>query len=271
MTKIRSYLAYLRKRKINGLLLILLFIGQSCLANNSQITLVTEHLPPYQIVNNNNYEISGFATEIVKEVLKRSQYQYTITAYSWVRSYNLAIKKPNTCIFSIARIPTREQLFSWIGTITEKNNAVVWGLKSNNHSQNIKNIEDLKSYVTAVNKNDVTHIGMKENGFSEGEHLYVLHNSQSLLKLLFKRPEIDFIIADDITINYRAKLAGIDINLLQRVLEIENLSLNFYLACNLNSDKKIIESLTLKLKELHQDGSYQKILARWKSVMPHLL
>jgi len=234
------------------------------------VLLVTEHLPPYQIINEDNV-ISGFATDVVIETLKRSHYNYKLNLYSWVRSYNLSLDKPNTCIFSIARIPVREKLFSWIGPITEKNNAVIWGLKSNKNSHLIKKINDIKKYVTAVNKNDATHIGMLQNGFIEGKHLYVLEHTKSLLKLLVKRPEIDFIIADDITITHRAKLAGINTNLLQRVIEMKSLPLNFYLACNLKTSPSILSTLTQKLSDIHQDGTYEKILSKWKSKMPHLM
>jgi len=251
-------------------MLALIFYGFQCQSFASNITLVTENLPPYQIVGKNNHDISGFAYDIIKETFKRSKINYTLAAYPWVRSYNLSLNKANTCIFSIARIPIREAKFTWIGQITEKNNAVVWGLKSNKNSQQIQTLDDLKKYVIAVNQDDVTHLGMLKNGFIEGKHLYLLHNTNSLINLLVTRPEIDFIIADDITISYRADLAGVDIKLLQRVLEIDNLPLDFYLACNKNTDKKIIATLTDNLAEIHQDGTYLKILAHWKNKMPHL-
>jgi len=239
-------------------------------ANKVSVTLVTEDLPPYQIINADN-TISGFATEVVLETLKRSHYNYNLTLYPWVRSYNLALNKSNTCIFSIARLPIRKKMFKWIGPITEKNNAVVWGLKSNDHSQHIKTLNDLKKYIIAVNKNDATHLGMLKNGFIEGKHLYILEHTQSLLKLLLQRPEIDFIIADDITITHRAKLADIDTNLIQRVIEIKNLPLDFHLACSLTTDKKVLKSLTEQLDGIHKDGTYEKILSKWRSKMPHLI
>mgnify|MGYP003671223500 FL=1 len=64
------------------------------------IHLVTEHLPPYQIEDENK-NLSGFAVEVIKETMKRSQYDYTMNSYSWVRSYKLAQIKANHCIFSI--------------------------------------------------------------------------------------------------------------------------------------------------------------------------
>jgi len=261
---------YTLKVKLHLSMLALTFYGVQCQATPAKITLVTENLPPYQIIGKNNHDISGFAYDIVKETFKRSKINYSLAAYPWVRSYKLSLNNPNTCIFSIARIPIREAKYTWIGQITEKNNAVVWGLKTNKHSQQIQTLDDLKKYVIAVNQDDVTHLGMLKNGFKEGKHLYLLQNTNSLINLLVTRSEIDFIIADDITISYRADLAGVDINLLQRVLEIDNLPLDFYLACNKKTDKKVIATLTDKLAEIHQDGTYLKILAHWKNKMPRL-
>ena len=248
--------------------LLILFYGKS-VVSAPKITLVTEHLPPYQLIHD-DASVTGFATEVVLEVFKRAQIDYTLQGYPWVRTYNLALKKANHCIFSIARIPSRETLFNWIGPITEKNNAVVWGLKSNTRSQEVNTLEDLKYYTTAVNQNDVTHTGMLNIGLTEGDNLYVLHHNKSLINLLVTRNEIDFIVADDITIPHRAKLAGVDLSLLHRVIEVKNLPLNFYLACNVNTDDSITQKLAASLTQVHQDGTYNKILAKWQGEMTSL-
>ena len=128
----------------------------------------------------------------------------------------------------------------------------------------------MKRYTTAVNKNDVTHTGMLNIGLIENKNLYVLDHSMSLINLLVTRPEIDFIVADDITIPHRAKLSGVSTNLLHRVIELKDLPLNFYLACSINTDRHVIENLKTSLSSIHQDGTYKNILSRWKSKMPHL-
>ncbi len=255
------------KLQLNCLLILFLSLSHNSFANEAEITFVTEHLPPYQIVNS-NAQLSGFAIELIHEVAKRSGFKYQLHAYSWERSYNLTQKKPNYCIFSIARIPAREQLFTWIGTLTEVNNAVIWGLKERQYPS-FTDIDQLKIYQIAVIQNDVTHLGMVERGFIDGQNLYVLKQTNSLLNLLNNRPEIDFIVADDITIVYRAQLAGIDIDKLQRIFEIKDLQLNFYLACNKMTHPELIYTLQQALDEIHQDGFYKKTLARWKSKMVH--
>jgi polar amino acid transport system substrate-binding protein len=256
------------KKYILALISVLFFITDS-FAKQAEVTFVTEHLPPYQIVKEDS-SIIGFATEVVLEVALRSEIDYSLKLYPWVRTYNLALKKSNYCIFSIARIPSREKLFKWIGPVTEKNNAVIWSLKSNIHGRQVKTIDDLKNYITAVNKSDATHTGMLNIGLTEGENLYVLHHSKSLINLLVTRPEIDFIVADDITIPHRVMLAGFSDDLLHRVFEVKSLPLDFFLACNINTDSDIIEKLTTSLTNIHQDGTYKKIFSKWKSKMPHL-
>jgi len=249
-------------------LCVYLFIGK-CFANEVNITLVTEHLPPYQIVHSDS-TVTGFSTEIVEEVFNRAHTNYTLYGYPWVRTYNLALKKNNHCIYSIARIPSRENLFSWIGGITEKNNAVIWALKSNKNAHKIENLDDLKKYTTAVNKNDVTHTGMLDIGLVEKENLYVVHYSKSLINLLVTRPEIDFIVVDDITISHRAKWANVPMDSLQRVIEVKSLPLDFYLACNKKTDQKIIDKLKRSLASVHEDGTYEKILVKWSKDLSHI-
>ena len=160
-------------RTFSAILFIITFLSSHCFAEQEKITLVTEHLPPYQIIKDDS-SVTGFSTDIVLELFTRTQIDYSLHAYPWVRTYNLALKKSNHCIFSIARIPSREELVKWIGPVTEQNNAVIWSLKSNIHSKEIKSLDDLKHYITAVNKNDATHTAMLEIGLIENENLYVL-------------------------------------------------------------------------------------------------
>lgn len=245
--------------------MLLMSVCGASFARTPTIMLATEHLPPYQIISS-DLDVSGFATEIVLETMKRSQYSFKFNSYTWARSYNLAQQKANVCIYSIARIPARELLFKWIGKITEVNNAVFWGLKKDQHKLPYT-IEQIKNFTTAVNLNDATHLGLLKHGFINGENLYVLNNTQSLIELLVSRPEINFIVADDITISYRAQLVGVDMNDLQRIFEIKDLPLDFHLACSNQTDDNIIAELTKSLKSIHQDGTYNAILTKWKSSM----
>lgn len=229
--------------------------------NAPSIHLVTEHLPPYQIEAKNK-SLSGFAVDVIKAAMKRSQYDYTLDSYSWSHSYKLAQVKANHCIFSLARTKSRETLFKWVGPIYYVNNTAMWALKT--RTIKVENLNDVKKYTVAVSRDDMTHIGLIELGFKENEHLYVLDNTKSLVKLLLTRPGIDLIVANDMTIKFHTNLAGVTIDDLQRVYEIKSLPLNLFFACSKQTDDNIIKHLSKNLQSLYQDGSYDTILKKWR-------
>ena len=252
-------------KKTSYIALTLLWVALPINANKSPfIHIVTEHLPPYQIVTKNK-PLSGFAVDIIKETMARSQYAYSMKNYSWLRSYNLAQVKANHCIFSVVRLKSRENMFKWVGPISNVNNTAMWARKDRHIK--ISNLNDAKKYIIAVNRNDFTHIGLIERGFSEDENLYVLDHTKSLISLLITRPEIDLIVADDTTIKFRTELAGANISELQRIYEIKDLPLNFFFACSKKTDDNIIQHLSNKLQSLYQDGSYDAIWGKWRNTL----
>lgn len=253
--------------KISLLLLSSLFLpSQAEVSDISRpIHIVTESLPPYQVLNQG--KIEGFSTEIVKEVFKRAELPYIMSINSWTRSYNLALQRKGVCIYSIARLPFRESLFRWIGNIT-KTNMVIFGAKGKAPFE-IQSLKQALNHTVAVIKDDITHQALLKHGFKDGENLYVVENTSSLLKLLISREDIDLIVADDITIHYRALLANIDMSQISRLFEMPDLPLNFYLACNKDTDAASILRLEQALIEIKQDGSYQKIFEKWQRYLPN--
>ena len=229
------------------------------------LTIVTEHLPPYQIVDEQGH-ISGFATELIEMLMSNVDIDYRHAAYSWTRSYNLAKTQKNTCIYSIARIPSREKLFHWIGSLTETH-AVIYANKKNRNII-INEVADAKNYVIAVIRDDVTHLALQERGFEENKNLYVIDNTKSLAALLIHKKEIDLIVADDITLPYRAEIANVDISQIKRMIEIEDLPLNFYLACHPNTEGDILQKLKVELARLKASKDYRMVLKRWQYNIP---
>lgn len=265
ITRHKQNNASLYIKKISYLASTLLWIALPISANQSPfIHIVTENLPPYQIVTQNK-PLSGFAVDLIKETMARSHYAYSMKYYSWVRSYNLAQIKANHCIFSVARLKSRESMFKWVGPISNVNNTAMWARKGRHIK--ISNLNDAKKYTIAVNRNDFTHIGLMERGFNEGNNLYVLNDTKSLISLLMTRPEIDLIVVDDTTIKFRTELVGANINDLQRVYEIKDLQLNFFFACSKKTDDNVIKHLSNKLQSLYQDGTYDIIWEKWRHTL----
>lgn len=246
--------------KLFGLNALLLCLA-SASAQQTKLSIVTEHLPPLQYLNSEQ-RVTGLSTQIVKELMRRSDYAFDLNLHSWTRAYQLALNVENTCIYSMAKLPTREALFKWVGALV-KTNSVFYALKSNKNIA-IEQLDDAKQYITAVIKNDAPHIALLNQGFVEGKNLYVVHDISAMFKLLVLRESIDLIIADELTLNERLKTANLDINQIKSVFEIKDIPLELSFACNLNTRAEVVDSLTKSLTQMIADGTYDKILKNWQ-------
>ncbi|MFD2166945.1 substrate-binding periplasmic protein [Thalassotalea euphylliae] len=229
-------------------------------AAQPHIRFVTEHLPPYQIADSRG-GVSGFATEIVEAAAKHAKIDYSFTAYPWMQAYEIAQKAPNTCIFSIARTPVREALFHWVAPIVETNSSF-FGLASSSIKQ-IQTIEEAKNYKVAVLRDDASHQVLLDNGFEEDVNLYIVDNTQSLLKLLAHREGIDLIVSDIMTIRHRAIYDKIDPNIFKQFLTLHDKPLSYYLACHQETNAETIDVLNHVIMRMKQSGEAEQIINDW--------
>jgi polar amino acid transport system substrate-binding protein len=79
-------------------LLLIIAMVFSDEALSAKLNIVTEHFPPFQIVESNT--ITGLSSEIIKATLKTAQFSYNLSAYPWSASYQQALKQANTCIYT---------------------------------------------------------------------------------------------------------------------------------------------------------------------------
>lgn len=229
------------------------------LAAKQPILIVTEHLPPYQIANGS--DISGFATEVVRKTFAAAGIDYVIEIESWSRAYQLALRQPNVCIYSISKSAERTPLFHWIGAISY-NQTSFYSLKSRSDIK-LKTLADAKKYVTAVTRDDITHHYLVKNGFNEGKELYLLENVSMMLNMLQARPDIDLVLLNATILKHRAKESGVELQILKKQLDVPELPLDFHLACSLRTDPVVLSRLKLNLQLLKSNGEFAKIVKGW--------
>ena len=124
------------------ILSILIFLFVAGISHAQNITLVTENYPPFQIKESGKPP-QGFAIELVEAMKKYAGINEKIEVYPWARAYNMALIKPNTFIFSLARTKEREDLFKWIGDYFMATTAI-YALKSRTDIV-ITSLEDAKN------------------------------------------------------------------------------------------------------------------------------
>jgi polar amino acid transport system substrate-binding protein len=226
-----------------------------------QLSIVTEFSPPFQYLDEKK-QVNGVLTAVINETMRRSGYAFAIKMYAWRRAYELTLSRKNTCIYSMAKLPSRLTSFKWVGPLI-KSNSVFYAAKSNKNIA-INSLDDARRYTTAVIRNDASHLTLLAQGFVEGENLYVVRDTSSMFKLLVVRESLDLILADDFTMSARLEAAGLDINQIQRVFEDKAMPLQLSFACSLNTSDEIVERLSNSLSQLHADGSYDAILTKWQ-------
>ncbi|MBE0368115.1 substrate-binding periplasmic protein [Pseudoalteromonas aurantia] len=154
--------------------LILLLIAPWYLAALvPSIRVVTEDLPPYQIVKDTRI-VAGSSFQIVKRALSIAGYQQNIEVLPWARAYKIAQTQPNTLIFSIAKTPERAPLFHWLYKLQPLQYQFY---SSTKHSTvTIGNIDDAKSLIAVSVRGSYEANALREMGFKENQNLLIVGN-----------------------------------------------------------------------------------------------
>lgn len=225
--------------------------------NENTIRILGEHYPPFQFQTSQG--VSGFASEIISNALEQAQVNYQMHIITWPRAYELAQQRENTCIYSIARTADREEYFQWSPTISYTKLSFI-GLTEKNIE--INSIEDAKNYKIAVIKHDLSHQALIKQGFEEGDNLIVMQHTDSLLALLKARKGIDLIIADELSLFYRANQNNISFNQYTNYFDFSS-PLSFHLACSNKTDKTLFEKIYNAIEQFKQTEQYQFIIDKW--------
>lgn len=114
--------------------------------------VVTEVTPPLQSIEGE--QVTGETTTTVRNILQQLQLQADFYAYPWARSYKLALERPNTLIYPLARTPEREGDFIWLQKILSLELQFV-ALK--HQGLTLNKLAEAKAYVTGVSRGDLTH------------------------------------------------------------------------------------------------------------------
>lgn len=217
------------------------------------LQLVTENYPPITFMKDG--KVSGFATEVVQEILKRRNHPDNIRMITWDEAYNLALKDKNVVLFSTTRTDKRETLFKWVGPIgsyhdilyTKKGSGIV-----------INNMEDAKK----VGKIGVVD-GWFSNEFLAGLGFRNLESAKLPTDNARKLVEgkLDLCAFTDMTAPEILKDAGYSMDEIIPAYVIK--TYDFYIAFSRGTADEIVNRWRQSLNDMKADGTFDKISGKW--------
>ena len=245
-------------KNILGSLLIVTSLFSS---GTDKIKIFTEQFPPHNMKVAG--ELTGLSVEVLSEMLQQMNSKQTkkdIKLTNWSRAYSVALKMPNSMVFSTTRTKSRENLFKWVGPIS-KTTVGILAPKSKNIV--ISNISDLNKYKIGAVLKDVGEQLLLSQGISKKSIQYV--NGANAINLSFTKMEkgrIDMFVYDtDVAFSY-AKTEGFDVSKYEVIYTLVNAEL--YFAFNKKTDDTIINKWQKSLDTIKQNGIYKKIISKYK-------
>ncbi|WP_420411182.1 substrate-binding periplasmic protein [Roseibium sp.] len=220
------------------------------------LTIVTEEFPPYNYLENG--EIKGLSSDVVKAVLGQAGLNARFQFLPWARAYLTAQNRKNTLIFSIGRIPEREELFEWIGVIAPYNTSLY--KLANRTDITVKELDDAKGYTIGVSVEDLIYQYLKSKKFTNLE--VVGQDVLNIRKLALGR--LDLIAFDEASFQHRLVLEEMDPAQFEQVYRLEDISGSLYMALNKDSDPELIKALKQGLETIKETGIYGQILTSYR-------
>lgn len=209
------------------------------------IQLVTEHLAPFQIVHPDG-SVTGVNTDLVRRVFAHAKLPYKISSNEWTVSYKQALKEPDVCIYSLAKVPERLTLFKWVGHLNT--------IQSHFYSLAEKNIQidkmqDALSYTVAALEDDFSYLYLMGLGFELHKNMYPLSSREKLLSILVRRPDtVDFVMLSDELFERQALPEHRQ--MIKKHDEFLVAQTTFYLACSLGTSDQYVDLLRRALKQV---------------------
>ncbi|PHV10740.1 hypothetical protein CSQ89_14640 [Chitinimonas sp. BJB300] len=216
-----------------------------------ELLLTTEESPPFNMMVNG--KIVGIAVDKMVEVMSRAKLPYTLEMLPWARAYQMALDKPNVCVFSTTRTAEREPKFKWVGPLA-LNTWMLYRLVDGNIQLNT--LEDARSLRIGTYNADARDVFLRAKGFNVDT---AVNDAVNPRKLLARR--IDLWATSPFEANSQISANGWSGQIVP-ALTFNRVEL--YLACNLGVRNEVVDKLNVILNGMSNDGAAVAIDRRYE-------
>jgi polar amino acid transport system substrate-binding protein len=218
------------------------------------LTLITEENSPLNFTQGGR--VVGYATEVVTEMGKRARIPLKFEVMPWAKGYVAAQAGRDNCIYAIARLENRENLFQWVGPIAF-NRWAVYG--RTDFTGTIRSLDDLKPQRLGAVTFDAKADYLKSKSIVN--LLLVEDDRQNPPRLFLSKTDADHIDLWVTSLAGAKQTAGARANDLKLVYTIRDVP-NF-LACSPQVPREVVGKFAGALASMGKDGALEKIAGRY--------
>lgn len=248
-------------KKIACLCLMMLFVLFGCESDKridteetTKLRILTEDYPPLNFRANG--EITGQATEVVRELIRRTGTGDEITMIDWQEGYQAVLEQPDTAMFSMVMTPERKDLFQWAGPINVLDTNLYAAAGSEIRAASLDDARKVNGIATVAGYYS-EQVLKDEQDFT---NLRSYPDETSALRALLDG-EVELLASNNTVIPAILENLGVSMDELESVFTIStDMS---YIAFSKKTSPLLVAKWQEKLDEMKDEGSFEKIYSSW--------
>ncbi|WP_260295809.1 substrate-binding periplasmic protein [Sedimenticola hydrogenitrophicus] len=210
----------------------------------SRLRILTEELPPVSYYERGN--LVGHSAGIVRAIIRRLGINQAIEVMPWSRAYQLALKQPNTALYSTIRSKKRESLFHWVGPIGSSYSQLY---ARHDFQPVIRTLDDARRVESiGTYRDDADEQFLVERGFT---NLY-RHSEPEAIARNLMAGRVQLWVGGSLYAPLVMKQAGYPLDRLKPVLTLRKTS--FYVAFSRDTPEVVVQLWQNTLDELIEEG-----------------
>jgi len=244
-----------KKIKIFSLLIIIVLLGIVQTAKAQELTIFVDSWPPYNFMK--NHKVVGISTELIEAALQKANIQYKLVERPFKRALETVKSTPFTMLYTVARIPQREDEFAWIGPLHPRK-VYLFKLKGRTDIQ-INELGDIKKYRTGVLLGGSVEQFFISNGLTDD--YYLVNYSEQLLKMLLIG-RLDLIPGDPLDLAFQMNCEGLKYSKLE-VAYLLSEEGGYYMVANKETPDQILVKIQESLEEVMASGLRDRVIEKY--------
>jgi len=227
--------------------------AQATAAETTGLTVLTAENPPLNFIQDS--EIAGLATDVVRELIKRTGAGAKIRLVTWQEGYQALSQQPNIALFSTVMTAQRKDLFQWVGPLVVQDTNL-YALKGSRIE--IVNLDQARRVdkIATVSKYYSEQM-LNAEGFTNTES----HPDRETTLRQLLDGKVQLLASSNTEMPAALKKAGASMDNVKSVFTVSTDLV--YIAFSKGVSPKLVARWQEALDGMKRDGTFAQIYARW--------